>query len=195
MDVHFNLNLTFVVAAAAPEGGTGHWPVSSGDSPLETGRAPEIYRPAVPRAKLLSVPLGQWPNGTGKLPVLPRPIWAFSVNRLACFLAGFLVMVVSAWADAPALKVAAVVEPFPMPAVRLLDGPFRDAMTRDGRYLLSLDSDRLLLNFRLNAGLPSSARPYGGWEATNCELRGHVVGHYLSACSLMYASTGDARFK
>ena len=27
------------------------------------------------------------------------------------------------------------------------------------------------------------------------ELRGHAVGHYLSAVSIMYASTGDARFK
>jgi uncharacterized protein len=60
---------------------------------------------------------------------------------------------------------------------------------------LSLDPDRLLHNFRVNAGLPSSAKPYGGWEDPHCELRGHSVGHYLSACSLMYASTGDARFK
>ncbi len=26
-------------------------------------------------------------------------------------------------------------------------------------------------------------------------LSGHTLGHYLSACSMMYASTGDARFK
>jgi hypothetical protein len=86
-------------------------------------------------------------------------------------------------------------EPFPLRQVRLLDGPFRDAMSRDARYLLSLDADRLLHNFRVNAGLPSSAAPYGGWENPSCELRGHAVGHFLSACSLMYASTGDARFK
>lgn len=87
------------------------------------------------------------------------------------------------------------VQPFPLSQVRLLDGPFKDAMVRDGHYLLSLDTDRLLYNFRVNAGLPSSAEPYGGWEAPKCELRGHSVGHYLSACSLMYASTGEARFK
>jgi hypothetical protein len=86
-------------------------------------------------------------------------------------------------------------EPFPLSQVRLLDGPFHDAMLRDENYLLSLDTDRLLLNFRVNANLPSTAQPYGGWEDPNCELRGHAVGHYLSACSLMYASTGDARFK
>jgi DUF1680 family protein len=60
---------------------------------------------------------------------------------------------------------------------------------------LSLDPDRLLRNFRVNVGLPTDAKPYGGWEAPNCELRGHSLGHYLSALSLMYASTGDAEFK
>jgi hypothetical protein len=86
-------------------------------------------------------------------------------------------------------------QPFPLSQVRLFDGPFRAAQMRDADYLLSLDPDRLLRNFRINAGLPSSALPYGGWEYPDCELRGHIVGHYLSACSLMYASTGDARFK
>lgn len=91
--------------------------------------------------------------------------------------------------------VALKAEPFPLEDVRLLDGPFRDAMLRDKAYLLSLDADRLLHNFRVTAGLPSSAEPLGGWEGTNCELRGHSVGHYLSACALMYASTGDAELK
>src|SRR5450432_4645711 len=86
-------------------------------------------------------------------------------------------------------------EPFPLSQVRLLDSPFRDAMLLDQNYLLSLDCDRLLRNFRVNANLPTDAKPYGGWEAPTGELRGHSVGHYLSACSLMYASTGDARFK
>ncbi|HEY3383707.1 MAG TPA: beta-L-arabinofuranosidase domain-containing protein [Vicinamibacterales bacterium] len=86
-------------------------------------------------------------------------------------------------------------EPFPLQDVRLLDGPFREAMLRDQRYLLDLDPDRLLHNFRVNAGLPSTAQPLGGWEAPDVELRGHSVGHYLSALALMYASTGDGRFK
>jgi uncharacterized protein len=85
--------------------------------------------------------------------------------------------------------------PFALQDVRLLDGPFRDAMIRDQEYLLSLDQDRLLHNFRVTAGLPSAARPLGGWEAPDVELRGHAVGHYLSAVSIMYASTGDERFK
>jgi len=92
-------------------------------------------------------------------------------------------------------KVTAKVTPFDLSEVRLLDGPFRHAMELDAGYLLSLDQDRLLHDFRVNAGLPSTATPLGGWEAPDVELRGHTVGHYLSALALMYASTGDDRFK
>lgn len=87
------------------------------------------------------------------------------------------------------------VQAFPLEQVRLLDGPFKHAMELDQHYILELDVDRLLHNFRVNAGLPSHAEPLGGWEAPDCELRGHFVGHYMSACALMYASTGDKRFK
>src|SRR5262249_30172779 len=56
--------------------------------------------------------------------------------------------------------------------------------------------DRVLHTFRTNAGLSSSAQPLGGWEAPDCELRGHYAGgHYLSAVALMYASTGDEDLK
>ena len=96
-------------------------------------------------------------------------------------------------------KVADKVTPkaiaFDLADVRLLEGPFRDAQIRDQKYLLELDPDRLLHNFRVTAGLPSSTEPLGGWEDPKGELRGHSVGHFLSACALMYASTGDARFK
>lgn len=84
---------------------------------------------------------------------------------------------------------------FDLEDVRLLPGPFLHAMELDQKYLLALDVDRLLHTFRLNAGLPTSARPLGGWEEPKVELRGHFTGHYLSACALMYASTGDERFK
>jgi uncharacterized protein len=87
------------------------------------------------------------------------------------------------------------VQAFPLEAVRLLDGPLKHAMELDQKYLLALDVDRLLHNFRLNAGLPSHTTPLGGWEEPKGELRGHFVGHYLSACALMYASTGDDAFR
>jgi hypothetical protein len=85
--------------------------------------------------------------------------------------------------------------PFDLGRIRLLEGPFQQAQQRDLKYLLSLDPDRLLHNFRIAAGLPSDAKPLGGWEAPKGELRGHSVGHYLSACALMYAGTGDPRLK
>ena len=85
--------------------------------------------------------------------------------------------------------------PFALGDVRLLDGPFKHAMERDRAYLVSLDPDRLLHTFRIQAGLPSAAEPLGGWEKPDGELRGHSIGHYLSACALMYASTGDDRLK
>jgi DUF1680 family protein len=62
-------------------------------------------------------------------------------------------------------------------------------------YLLALDSDRLLHNFRVNAKLPSSAEPLYNRESPTNGWRGHYVGHFLSACSQMYASTGDVRIK
>ena len=93
-------------------------------------------------------------------------------------------------------KVPWKVHPFPMTQVRLGDGPCKQAQEADRQYLNSLPPDRLLHTFRLNAGLPSSAQPFGGWEAPDCELRGHYAGgHYLSAAALMYASTGDEELK
>jgi len=93
-------------------------------------------------------------------------------------------------------KVAWKVRPFPMKQVRLGEGACKVAMEADRQYLHALPPDRLLHTFRINAGLSSSAQPLGGWEAPDCELRGHYAGgHYLSACALMYASTGDEDLK
>jgi DUF1680 family protein len=87
---------------------------------------------------------------------------------------------------------------FALSDVRLLDGPFRDAQERDARYLLSLEPDRLLHNFRVNAGLAPKAPVYGGWESEepwiDIRCHGHTLGHFLSAVAMMAASTGDARF-
>ncbi|MGD2094338.1 MAG: glycoside hydrolase family 127 protein, partial [Phycisphaerales bacterium] len=83
--------------------------------------------------------------------------------------------------------------PFSLSDVRLLDGPFRQAMLRTQKYLHELESDRLLWYFRKTAGLDTPGEPMGGWEKT--ELRGHTMGHYLSGCALMYASTDDKKLK
>ena len=84
---------------------------------------------------------------------------------------------------------------YPLAAVRLLESPFRSNQLRNLNYLLFLDPDRMLHTFRLNYGRPSAARPCGGWEAPDVEVRGHTTGHLLSGLALSYASTGDPRAK
>jgi DUF1680 family protein len=82
---------------------------------------------------------------------------------------------------------------FDLSDVRLLGGPFLHAMKMDERYLLELEPDRLLAPYFKSAGLQPKAPQYGGWEST--QLSGAILGHYLSAASMMYAATGNAKLK
>ena len=82
---------------------------------------------------------------------------------------------------------------FNLNEVRLLNSPFRHAMTKDSGYLLEIKPDRLLFRFHKHAGLPVKDSIYGGWEKDG--ISGHTLGHYLSACAMMYASTGEKEFK
>ena len=91
--------------------------------------------------------------------------------------------------------VAPKLKPFPLSDVRLGNGPFRAAHAANAAYLKRLPADSLLHAFRVNAGIPSNATPLGGWEDPKGELRGHYLGHYLSACALGYASDGDSELK
>jgi uncharacterized protein len=93
-------------------------------------------------------------------------------------------------------KVPWKIRPFPTKQVTLGEGPLLQAREADRRFLISLPTDRLLHTFRINAGINSSADPLGGWEAPDCELRGHFAGgHYLSAVALAYAATGDEELR
>jgi DUF1680 family protein len=83
---------------------------------------------------------------------------------------------------------------FDLKDIRLLPGsPFKNAMDKDAAYLLSIEPKRLLHRFYVNAGLPTQGDVYGGWESEG--LSGHTLGHYLSACAMMYAASNDIRFK
>jgi DUF1680 family protein len=75
----------------------------------------------------------------------------------------------------PAVAVQAY--PFSIRDVRLLDGPFKQAMEADAHYLLEIEPDRLLSEFRVHAGLKPKGEKYGGWESSG--LAGHTLGHYL----------------
>jgi DUF1680 family protein len=82
--------------------------------------------------------------------------------------------------------------PFDLSDVRLLDGPFLHATELNSAVLLNYEPDRFLANFRTESGLEPKAEHYLGWEDQT--LAGHSLGHYLSACALMYRSTADERF-
>ncbi|MDR0794176.1 MAG: glycoside hydrolase family 127 protein [Chitinophagaceae bacterium] len=83
---------------------------------------------------------------------------------------------------------------FNLSDVRILPGtPFANAELKDSAYLLKLEPNRLLSRFYKNAHLPIKEKEYGGWESSG--LSGHTLGHYLSAISMLYASTGNKEFK
>lgn len=64
--------------------------------------------------------------------------------------------------------------------VKLTDPFFINALSKEISYLLSLDNDRLLANFRKNGGVDwKDCEPYNGWE--NSLIGGHTMGHYLTA--------------
>src|SRR5690606_28322127 len=82
--------------------------------------------------------------------------------------------------------------PFELSDVKLLDGPFLQATELNVQSLLNYQPDRFLAKFRSEAGLEPKAEHYHGWEDNT--IAGHSLGHYLSACALMYQTTGDDRF-
>ena len=88
----------------------------------------------------------------------------------------------------------------PAGSVRMLPGLFRRRMDLNEAYLMELDSGCLLQNFYLEAGItlpgmqsisdPNAVKLHWGWEAPSCQLRGHFLGHWLSAASALCAG-GD----
>jgi len=85
--------------------------------------------------------------------------------------------------------------PFALEDITILDPDLLRMRRQTLDYMLALDFDRLLHNFRINAGLPSSAAPLYNRESPTNGWRGHYVGHFLSASGQMYATTRDARIK
>ncbi len=75
---------------------------------------------------------------------------------------------------------------FALSDVRLLDGPFRISRDAEARYLMSLEADRLLAPYRIEAGLEPRAEPYPGWETDY--LPGVALAFYLSGISNLSVS-------
>ncbi|MCC4211139.1 beta-L-arabinofuranosidase domain-containing protein [Leeuwenhoekiella parthenopeia] len=85
------------------------------------------------------------------------------------------------------------VDLFPLNQVEVTSGVFKEAALTDFEYIKDLEADRLLAPFLREAGLEPKAESYTNWENTG--LDGHTAGHYLSALSMYYASTGDLEAK
>src|SRR3954469_6204017 len=123
--------------------------------------------------------------------IIKRPGWpAYSIQFVVWFC-----LCTSATAQQIKNAVPDVARPLPLSAVRLTGGPLKHAQDLDIDYLLKLEPDRMMAYYRKRAGLEPKAQGYTGWDGDGRNLTGHIAGHYLSAVSLMYAATGDARFK
>ncbi len=81
---------------------------------------------------------------------------------------------------------------FPLEDVKLQDGPYMHATELDVATLLGYEPDRFLSKFRKEAGLEPKAENYEGWEGGG--LAGHSLGHYLTALTFMYKTTGNEEF-
>ena len=83
--------------------------------------------------------------------------------------------------------------PFDISDVRLLEGSFLHATELNESILLNYEPDRFLARFRMEAGLEPKAEHYHGWEDNT--IAGHSLGHYLTAISLMYETTGKQEYR
>jgi len=97
------------------------------------------------------------------------------------------------------MNIKVTFKPIPPGQVKLLPSMFQHRFDLNRRYLMSLRSDNLLQNHYMEAGLwAPRTKPedcHGGWESPTCQLRGHFLGHWLSAAARIYASTGDVEIK
>lgn len=105
-------------------------------------------------------------------------------------------------ADALAIGNHALCQPFQMNQVHLLPSRFQENMKRDSAWMMSVSVNSLLQSFRNTSGAFSSreggymtVKKLGGWEALDCDLRGHITGHLLSAYATLYAQTGSQAVK
>ena len=93
-------------------------------------------------------------------------------------------------------------QPFRMNQVRLLPSRFQENMKRDSAWMMSIPVNSLLQSFRNTSGAFSSkeggymtVKKLGGWESLDCDLRGHITWHLLSAYATLYAQTGSQAVK
>lgn len=83
--------------------------------------------------------------------------------------------------------------------VQLREGELLRREETNREYLMKLQNRYLVRNYLLEAGRYSGRgmdpNAMGGWEDPSCQLRGHFLGHWLSAAALHYQETGDRELK
>lgn len=83
--------------------------------------------------------------------------------------------------------------------VILKDGEMLRREQLNKEYLMSLETHYLLRSYLHEAGRYSGRghdnNALGGWEDLSCQLRGHFLGHWLSAAAFHYQATEDVELK
>ena len=83
--------------------------------------------------------------------------------------------------------------------VKLYEGELLRREDANRQYLMKLENRYLLRNYMLEAGRYSGRgadpRAMGGWEDPSCQIRGHFLGHWLSAAALRYQEVEDRELK
>jgi uncharacterized protein len=112
-------------------------------------------------------------------------------------------------------KVTTRLKPVSMRQVQLLNSVFLERSKVNREYLMSLRNDNLLQNFYLEAGIRierermhespafvGDVKPRSewhdvhlGWESPSCQVRGHFLGHWLSAAAYLSATQHDQELK
>jgi uncharacterized protein len=110
------------------------------------------------------------------------------VSRKVRCLAQAAVPVVSLVCVVPQASAQSSVEKlqeFPLDQVQITDTYQQNLFSKDVTYLITtLDSNRLLAGFQAVSAGTNPTNLYGGWENTN--IRGHTMGHWLSAVAHAY---------
>lgn len=83
--------------------------------------------------------------------------------------------------------------------VSISEGELRRREEANRQYLMKLQTPHLLRSYLHEAGRYTGrghdAEALDGWEDLSCQLRGHFLGHWLSAAALRYQATEDVELK
>ena len=114
-----------------------------------------------------------------------------STNKIIKILkVGLLALQMTLVLSIPSLASAASAEKiqaFDMEQVIVTDPYLVNALKKEISYLQSIDPNRLLVGYKQTAGLSTSYSKYDGWE--NTPLKGHTLGHYMTALAQAYKNT------